>query len=87
MDTWLTADPHNVVVLHNKVRVGGRVQVHVQIDDHACSYAVCVPAWVYVCVHVYTCVFVCICVHYMCLHTHPSASFEECVWWPYPWIL
>lgn len=22
MDTWLNADPHNVVVLHNKVRAG-----------------------------------------------------------------
>lgn len=33
MDTWLNADPHNVVVLHNKVRVGvaGYVCVRVYV--------------------------------------------------------
>lgn len=29
MDTWLNADPHNVVVLHNKVRAGA---------VHLCTY-------------------------------------------------
>uniref|UniRef100_A0A452V2G9 Tensin 1 n=1 Tax=Ursus maritimus TaxID=29073 RepID=A0A452V2G9_URSMA len=39
MDTWLNADPHNVVVLHNKVRVG----------------PLCVCVCVYACTHVDMC--------------------------------
>lgn len=37
MDTWLNADPHNVVVLHNKVRAVAWVCVceclNVSLDD------------------------------------------------------
>lgn len=51
MDTWLNADPHNVVVLHNKVSVQA---------VHVCAYLgvcvrvhMCTPAWVIVCVLIY----------------------------------
>lgn len=46
MDTWLNADPHNVVVLHNKVSVRA---VHV-----------CVPGCVSVCACVHTCLCDCV---------------------------
>lgn len=36
MDTWLNADPHNVVVLHNKVRAGCRVCVCVRVCACPC---------------------------------------------------
>lgn len=39
MDTWLNADPHNVVVLHNKVRAGA-----VLVCMYLCVYnCVCTP--------------------------------------------
>ena len=46
MDTWLNADPHNVVVLHNKVSVRA---VHVYVLG-------CVSA----CAHVHTCLGDCV---------------------------
>lgn len=36
MDTWLSADNHNVVVIHNKVGVR---RMSVTIDSRGCSYA------------------------------------------------
>lgn len=52
MDTWLNADPHNVVVLHNKVRAGlaGCVCeecVYLPVSLDCVSVQVCVysPSW------------------------------------------
>lgn len=40
MDTWLNADPHNVVVLHNKVRAGAvHMCTHLYLWVHTC------PGW------------------------------------------
>lgn len=36
MDTWLSADSHNVVVIHNKVR---RCSANGSVDSRGCSQA------------------------------------------------
>lgn len=47
MDTWLNADPHNVVVLHNKVRAGAAVCVRVRVCVHTHEH-VCMPVHEYI---------------------------------------